>query len=394
MNGFSKSLLSQQNDLLKHQELLCQKRAGFDEEYATKVLRIQDYPVEQQPFLQRELYSGYMDLIQPLELQYATNRGNFQQLESQLQTLKQLRVLGPVLEDSNIPMHTPGDPPHALQLVVGYILEHPQLAPWVTKATTVAKAFKNTKCLQFLKIAAELDDDARLGMGIGGTMRWGSHLRMFQKLLNLKTPIQQVMFVEEAQQYIGELPDLVLSNEFWDQLQIIIATIQSIVFGIDTLQGDNCISNVLGVWLRLEKEFSAETCSPEKKELYLFISRHLEISWNLIVDPIHFASFLMDPRYRYQQMDESEYLAGEKLIEKLAQSFPNPAQIMDLFYQFRNRNSWNVGIFAWSDKFGGNPISYWGRLETQSKYRDLAKIGIHCLSFPQSSAAVERSFTC
>jgi hypothetical protein len=58
----------------------------------------------------------------------------------------------------------PGDPPHALQLVVGETLRFPEFEDIMTKAQHITKSFKNTRCKQFLKVQAGLDDDARLGI--------------------------------------------------------------------------------------------------------------------------------------------------------------------------------------------------------------------------------------
>ncbi len=46
----------------------------------------------------------------------------------------------------------PGDPPHALQLVIGDVLTHKLWENICNQSNILQKGFKNTRCKQFLKV--------------------------------------------------------------------------------------------------------------------------------------------------------------------------------------------------------------------------------------------------
>lgn len=58
----------------------------------------------------------------------------------------------------------PGDPLHAIQLVICETLKLPQFEKIVSDANFVSMTFKNTRCKQFLKTAKQLGKGDRLGV--------------------------------------------------------------------------------------------------------------------------------------------------------------------------------------------------------------------------------------
>lgn len=58
----------------------------------------------------------------------------------------------------------PGDPPHAIQLVIRNILNSESFKEVVSQTNIVSNAFKNTRCKQFLKVAKQLGNNERLGV--------------------------------------------------------------------------------------------------------------------------------------------------------------------------------------------------------------------------------------
>jgi hypothetical protein len=58
----------------------------------------------------------------------------------------------------------PGDPPHAVQLIIKQILDLPLFQKVVVNAQSIGKAFKNTRCKQFLKVQMGLDENSRFGI--------------------------------------------------------------------------------------------------------------------------------------------------------------------------------------------------------------------------------------
>eukprot|EP01127_Copromyxa_protea_P013968 TRINITY_DN381_c0_g1_i18.p1 TRINITY_DN381_c0_g1~~TRINITY_DN381_c0_g1_i18.p1 ORF type:complete len:373 (-),score=46.18 TRINITY_DN381_c0_g1_i18:722-1840(-) len=85
----------------------------------------------------------------------------------------------------------PGDPPHALQLVVKDIKSLPDFEKICADSNFLQNKIKNTRCKQFLKNQLGLDDDGRLGVAMGCITRWSSDLVQFQK--QWKSDLQLLM---------------------------------------------------------------------------------------------------------------------------------------------------------------------------------------------------------
>jgi len=111
---------------------------------------------------------------------------------------------------------------------------------------------KNSKCAQFLKVAAELEDE-RLGFSSPGITRWGSHLKLFEKLQSLENSIREMMTIPESTRYVSEdLESIVNSHDFWTNLAQIVRLIHPINDVIISLQSNKSISNVFYHLMKLE----------------------------------------------------------------------------------------------------------------------------------------------
>jgi len=116
---------------------------------------------------------------------------------------------------------TPGDAPHALQLVVRDIIEKVESHKKVNdNAIFVADKFKNTRLRMFLKEELELPD-RRISTNMPVITRWGTHLKMYQTLVKYKNEFIAVVNKPEAKQYVSdELKKIVSSAVFWTSLEI------------------------------------------------------------------------------------------------------------------------------------------------------------------------------
>eukprot|EP01121_Diplochlamys_sp_Union-15-3_P007721 TRINITY_DN1989_c0_g2_i7.p1 TRINITY_DN1989_c0_g2~~TRINITY_DN1989_c0_g2_i7.p1 ORF type:complete len:125 (-),score=17.82 TRINITY_DN1989_c0_g2_i7:64-438(-) len=114
-----------------------------------------------------------------------------------------------------------------------------------------------------------------------------------------------------------------------------------------------------------------------------FVHDKLNKRWDLIVDQIHSAAFLFDPRYCDVAIRQQDFEEGEEFLRKtLGNKWKDLAKQL---YIFRAQK----GIFKPGEE-KLNPIYYWRRLRSTIEYRELADFALRLLSFPQSSAACER----
>lgn len=93
-------------------------------------------------------------------------------------------------EQGNV-VHIPGDPPHAVQLVLGDLLESPDFVNVCETANKIADKFKNTKLKGYLKEELGLVEE-RVGVAMAVVTRWGTHLNLFQSLIELETELKGV----------------------------------------------------------------------------------------------------------------------------------------------------------------------------------------------------------
>jgi hypothetical protein len=133
--------------------------------------------------------------------------------------------------------------------------------------------------------------------------------------------------------------------------------------------------------------------------------------WDIISEDIHAASYLLDPTTRGRDVDEAQLQDAERLIQAMADllhsssslfsssssslsSSPPPLssqssstlQLMDEFTKFRAK----LGVYS---NEANDILLYWQRLHALKPSKTLATIALDILGFPQSCAAVERSFS-
>lgn len=100
-----------------------------------------------------------------------------------------------------------GDPPHALQLVLGDIFEDDWVKGIVATSNFLADKFRNGKIKQYLKRSLIMDNQ-RIGANLAGLTRWGSNQRQFKKQIAREGAMKAVVVNPEADQRGYVNPDL------------------------------------------------------------------------------------------------------------------------------------------------------------------------------------------
>jgi len=290
---------------------------------------------------------------------------------------------------ANTIVYTPGDPPHAAQKVFQDIVESDEFKAVNSNATFVADKFKNTRLKQFLK--QELDiENFRWSSNMPVITRWGTHLKMYQTLEKYREEMESVLRNDLAKPYIhADLSTIIFNGQFWIDLTKLISTVKPIANAITNLEGDSCISNVHKTWKELQDFYSPTNPSSSISETTKrFVLAKLNERWNLIQDPIHTTSYLLDPRFRHLPCGKQFQTNGIKAIVNMVEDSKKEAIRVDLS-KFRRCE------FPFEEKaeLTENPILFWQELSTTDEGKALAAIALSLLQFPQSSAAVERSFS-
>jgi len=300
------------------------------------------------------------------------------------------------------PVHTPGDPPHAVNLCVGDVLKHPLYTETVTQASFVADKFKNTRLKMFLK--KELDiEDGRVGVNMPVITRWGSHLKMFKSLANYREEILAIIQPSHpAAKYVDppskkqnppnpnplRLRPIVTSTDFWTKLDQLINVLNPLVDAITALEKDASISNVKHKWSILENTYSTNSANLIPDFIKLFVSQKLKDRWTIISNPIHDLSFLLDPRFRDISPNTLVKRSGISLLQKVAGNLWS-TQFDAEFTKFREKRF----PFDLVIPIEADPVKYWRDQFDSQEGKLLATVALKVITFPQSSASVERSFS-
>jgi len=235
----------------------------------------------------------------------------------------------------------------------------------------------------------------RGSMPLGCKTRWGSHLRLFKKLVERKQSIIQVLSDPEANDYVdGDLHDTCFCASFWVELNQLIDILMPITEVLTILEGDTCISNVAFHWKKLENFFDpTSTSSLIDIATRDFVTNSLDERWNMFEEYIHWASFILDPRFRQEHIDFTDYENGEFFIKKFTH--------LECPEEWRRLNNQLLKFRTFKDMYNEeiemeeDPKTFWVRLAASSgRDNKLVSVALKVLSFPASAAAVERSFSC
>ena len=139
--------------------------------------------------------------------------------------------------------------------------------------------------------------------------------------------------------------------------------------------------------MHLEEFYKTPNLSTSFSELPDLISVYLASRWDLISDSLFAASFLVDPRWRSESLEEEDLQDAENVLRKLAGS--NWPKIKDQIAKFRR---W-LGPFHGEVQPDEDPFAFWFWISSNKGYEEVAEIALFLLEFPMSSASVERSFS-
>jgi hypothetical protein len=65
--------------------------------------------------------------------------------------------------------------------------------------------------------------DARFGTSLGVITRWGSHQKSFEKLIERRRVLQDLIDNEESSKHMTDIIDIIESKNFWDHLKFIVS---------------------------------------------------------------------------------------------------------------------------------------------------------------------------
>ena len=122
--------------------------------------------------------------------------------------------------------------------------------------------------------------------------RWGTHLACFQSLQKSKTALEQTLMDEKIRKDMDStLRIYILSDNFWENLNIITKIMEPIVSALKSFESDTSIlSTVYSFYKKIMNQINQIDCDFSDK-LQDFITKH----WKYTYNPIMMVAYILNP---------------------------------------------------------------------------------------------------
>ena len=128
-----------------------------------------------------------------------------------------------------------------------------------------------------------------------------------------KMPLRRLAVSEEGKTLLHgkKLDKLVLSSKFWDLMSETIKLLNPIKLCILNTEGDNaCLADVIISYDELKSKIeSVDPIQPKGRTLKSALQESIQERYEFVVQPIHLAASLVDPRTRGQILNTDQYVS-------------------------------------------------------------------------------------
>ncbi|GBC35870.1 zinc finger BED domain-containing protein 1-like [Rhizophagus irregularis DAOM 181602=DAOM 197198] len=277
-----------------------------------------------------------------------------------------------------------------LQIQLVDILKIDQIKSVVENAKKLVNYFKaHVQATAKLKRIQKENYSKEIALVLPALTRWGTHLACFQSLQNSRTALEQALMDIRIRQNMDlTLRAHILSDEFWEDLDIITKIMEPMVSALKLFESDiSILSNVYSYFKEVMNQINQIDCNFSDKLQELIAKR-----WEYTYHPIMITAYMLDPQFlEKSKNDEVESIGYVEFTTFVNKRF-NQEEAVELFAElvnFRNKNSPYDNEIIWKSANILNSSLWWQSWPT-SKLQQLA---IKILSIPTSSAAAERNFS-
>lgn len=287
---------------------------------------------------------------------------------------------------------------HALHLLVKDLVTS---INWLSKleddAKEIVKFFRGSGInkAELVRVQQQNGVDVT-SLHLPGATRWGSLLKCFESLLDcvphLFAIVNSTDFESRDTKRRSEIKKLLTNSELIASLQKGSALLKLICDEIVAFQNDRKpISDVYHVFQTLTGKINAlpRLDDADREVITIKVAER----WNFIYSDAHGLSYMFDPRYAGQDMDDNTRHGCLTFIEK--------------FYPAIARNGemqkFNAYLMKWKSTYHGqvealtsgalSPLLWWQGLDNNIKFPALRKVAMKLFTLCASSAASERNFS-
>lgn len=280
---------------------------------------------------------------------------------------------------------------HGLNLLLNDIYKIKTFQMIISNAKEVVKYVKNKQALLSVFTAKQ---KARRGsaastLKLPAETRWCSTLIMFESLLNGKESLQEAVLIEELN-VDKNIRQLILDNEmFWMSVHSLLNMITPICNGIKQIESDSAtLSDVPYVFLCIKESLDSLVLTPLQREEEDAVKVLVETRRVIICQPIHYAAYILNPRYFQNDLDDVDFRSGVDFLSSFP--FNEPTSILADFAKYKARDSIYSNNSVWECAKQLTPLVWWKGF---FKGQCLCSIALRLFNIPPSSAACERIFS-
>lgn len=288
---------------------------------------------------------------------------------------------------------TVGCAAHGLNLLLGDICKIKTFKMIVSNAKEVVKYVRNKQALLSVftsKQKMKRGSASACTLKLPAETRWCSTLIMFESLLNGKESLQEAVLIEELN-IDREIRKIVLDNDiFWKSIHSLVNVLSPICNGIKKIESDSAtLSDVPHVFMTVKESLDSLILTPLQTEEEEAVKTVVETRRIMYCQPIHYAAYLLDPRYFETDLDDKDFRSGVDFISSFPMNEPT-TNILANFAQYKSRDSVYSNQSVWESAQFVTPLVWWrGFFKSQC----LSSVALCLFTIPPSSAACERIFS-
>jgi len=184
---------------------------------------------------------------------------------------------------------------HIMNLLIGDILKIDQIKFIMENAKKLVNYFKtHIQAAAKLKRIQKENYNKEIALVLPALTRWGTHLACFQSLQKSKTALEQTLMDEKIRKDMDStLRIYILSDNFWENLNIITKIMEPIVSALKSFESDTSIlSTVYSFYKKIMNLINQINCDFSDKLQDLITKR-----WKYTYNPIMMVAYMLDPQF-------------------------------------------------------------------------------------------------
>ncbi|XP_066979617.1 zinc finger BED domain-containing protein 4-like isoform X2 [Macrobrachium rosenbergii] len=285
---------------------------------------------------------------------------------------------------------------HTLHLMFTDIMKAKSIESVQKECTNLVKHIKSSQKLLaiFRKLQSE-GNEAKTSLKLPVKTRWGSIIHCMQSIQENKHTLQKLAIDEEAKKGLEKsAKGTLLSEVFWDKIAGYLQLLKPVATAITMTEGDDqYLSIVMKVFHDLQSSFDEQLPnSPVLQSEESFPKEVVSKRREWLVQKVHLAANLLDPRYRGCHISDEEAVDAIELAYEVALRMPSidEKKVLGEIAEFRAKEKLFSKPFIWQSVDQCSPTSWWNGM---CSHTQLSKVATGILNLPPTSALVERSFS-